>query len=458
MVSETRAVTPESLEELIVHQNFAGLSQVLEHLHPADLAELFRHLSADHRKACFSMLDPEKAGDVVQSLDFDLMVEVMAQLEPDQQVQILQLMPSDEAVDVLNELPDDRVYEIIRKIPDLKHATNLKELMAYPENTAGGLMSSEFIKIYADMTAEDTLKYLRIKAEQETTSFYYLYVVDRHDHLVGVLGLRTLITTPPYMTVDQMMTPDVIAMNHYDDQRQVAEAIQKYQLLSMPIVDNLRRLKGIVTWDDAADVLEEELTDEFYISSGLSSEEFYTEELIGGKLGTAVKSRAPWLFVTMLGSFVACLVGDSFHATIQAAPTIAIFIPLLGGLGGNVGTQSSALIVRGLATGHATLEKTFLHVFKQQRVGLLLGVMMGGLVGTVVGFWKGNPWFGFILGMGLLANMTVAATLGTLVPFFFKRLDIDPAIASGPFITTAIDVTGLTIYFGLATLAVSHLH
>lgn len=458
MTPEMLTATKEKIEHLIEHQNYAGLEVELAGLHPADIANAFRQLSPEQRIACFDVLEPETAGEVVESLDFDLMVDTMARIDTDKLVQILQLMPSDAAVDVLNEFPDERVYELIRKMPDLKQASNLKELLSYPEDTAGGLMSSEFVKIYADMTAEETLNYLRIKAERETTSFYYLYVVDRHDHLVGVLGLRTLITTPVYMTVEQIMNPEVISVNHYDDQSVVAERIQKYQLLAIPVVDNAGRLKGIVTWDDAADVLEEELTDEFYTSSGLSTEEFYTEELLAGKLITAVKSRTPWLLVTMLGSFVAVLVGDAFGHTLHAVPLLAIFIPLLGGLGGNVGTQSSALIVRGLATGHVTLERAVFHVIKQFAVGSLIGIIIGVLVGTVVGLWKGNPWFGVIIGGGLLGNITVAATLGTLVPFLFKRINIDPAIASGPFITTAIDITGLSIYFGLATMALKHLH
>lgn len=457
MTPEIRVLTKEEIEKFVESHNFSTLELGLNSMHPADLADIFRELSPEDRTTCIEMMEPEKAGEVIEALDFDVMVDTLARIDTDKLVSILQLMPSDDAVDVLNELSDERVYEIIQKMPDLRQASNLKELLTYPEDTAGGLMSSEFIKIYADMTAQDTLNYLRVKAERETTNFYYLYVVDRHDHLVGVLGLRTLITSPPYMLVEQIMTPDVISVNHYDDQSVVADYVQRYQLLAIPVVDNANRLKGIVTWDDAAEVLEEELTDEFYTSSGLSAEEFYTEELIAGRLMTAVKSRTPWLLITMLGSFVAVLVGDSFSDTLHAIPILAIFIPLLGGLGGNVGTQSSALFVRGLATGHATLDKAFLYMYRQLRVGAMMGILIGLLVGTVVGFWKGNPWFGIIIGGGLLGNITVAATLGTLVPFLFKRVNIDPAIASGPFITTAIDVTGLTIYFGLATLALSYL-
>lgn len=458
MAQDTLTAMTEKIEKLIAQHNDAGLSMELNAMHPADVAEVFRELTTEERKACFDFLNVEQAGEVVENLDFDLMVETMAQVDTDKLVTILQLMPSDEAVDVLNEFPDERVYEIIRKMPDLKQASNLKELLTYPEDTAGGIMSSEYVKIYADMTAEETLNYLRIKAEKDTTSFYYLYVVDRHDHLLGVLGLRALITSPAYMKVDQIMVPDVISVNHYEDKSVVADWIQKYQFLSIPVVDNTGRLKGIITWDDAAEVLEEELTDEFYTSSGLSTEAFYTEELLAGKLTTAVKSRTPWLLITMLGSFLAVLVGDSFSDTLHAVPLLAIFIPLLGGVGGNVGTQSSALIVRGLATGHATLDKAFMHVFKQFCVGAMIGIIIGVVVGTMVGFWKGNPWFGLIIGAGLLGNITVAATLGTLVPFLFKRINVDPAIASGPFITTAIDVTGLSIYFGLASYALQYLH
>jgi magnesium transporter len=394
---------------------------------------------------------------VLQGLDEHLRQPLVEALAVDELALVFQKLPSDEAVDILNELDDLLVKQLLEKIPDLRQASNLKDLMSYPENTAGGLMNSEFIKIYKEMTVEDALGFLRVKAERKSTNFYYLYVVDHQDYLVGVIGLRTLLTSPPYFIVEQIMATDVIALNHMEDQEGLAEKMTKYQLIALPVVDDTRKLKGIVTLDDASYAQKEELTEDYYISSGLSTEDFFHEELIGANFITAVRSRTPWLFVTLIGSLMAVSVGHFFENTIAHVPLIAIFLPLLGGLGGNVGTQSAAMVVRGLATGQLTLDETLTYLLNQLVTGLIIGAMFGTVVGSIVFIWHRNYWFGLTIMAGLFANMTIGATLGTLVPLAFKRFGLDPAIASGPFITTAVDITGLVIYFGFATLALSHL-
>lgn len=450
-------LAPVAVSEYIKLQNYAGLRENLYKLHPADIAELFSNLNLEKQVICFRTLDSVLAAYVLQSLDEHVRLQLVETLTVDEIAPLLEKLPPDEAVDILNELEDTIVRDIIARIPDLKQAANLRDLLSYPEDTAGGLMTSDFIKIYQDMLIEDVLSYLRVKAEKRTTSFYYLYVVNTQDQLVGVVGLRTLITSPPYLRIEQVMNPEVISVNHYDHQEQVADQVHKYQVLALPVVDNNGKLKGIVTWDDAAHAMQEEITEDYYISSGLSTDAFFHEQLLSGNLVTAVRSRTPWLFVTMLGSICAVLIGNAFNATIYEVPILAIFMPLLGGLGGNVGTQSSAMVVRGLATGHVDANKAMGYILNQLLTGMIIGLLFGLLVGTMVYFWKHNPWFGIILACGLFANITIGATLGTVVPILLKRLNRDPAIASGPFISTAIDITGLTIYFGFATLALVQL-
>ena len=450
-------LTVEMVNEYIQAQNYAGLREALYKLHPADIAELFASLNLEKQIICFRTLDNIIASYLLQSLDEHIRLHLIEALSLNELAPLLEKMAPDEVVDILNEMEDSRVRDVIAKLPDLKQVANLKELLSYPEDSAGGLMTSDFIKIYQDMLVEDVLSYLRVKAERETTSFYYLYVVNPQDHLVGVVGLRTLITSPPYMRVEQIMTSDVISVNHYDHQEQVADKVHKYQMLALPVIDNNGKLKGIVTWDDAAYAMQEELTEDYYISSGISSEAFFHEQLLSGHLMTAVRSRTPWLFVTMLGSICAVGIGNAFHTTIYEVPILAIFMPLLGGLGGNVGTQSSAMVVRGLATGYVDSDKPWGYIFNQFFTGGLIGILFGLLVGVLVFFWKHNPWFGIILACGLFVNITIGATLGTVVPILLKKLNRDPAIASGPFISTAIDITGLTIYFGFATLALVQL-
>jgi magnesium transporter len=460
MSSSEVVLDREQILDLIARQNYAGLRESLYKLHPADIAELFRDLSLEAQVACFETLESTLGSYVLQSLDEHVLLPLTETLDADKLVPLLEKLPSDEAADILNHLEDHVVRDVISRMPDLKQAANLRELLSYPDSSAGGLMSSEFIKIYKDMTAEDTLSYIRVKAEKRTVNFYYLYVVDRQDHLVGVVGLRTIITSPPYMMIEHIMTPEVISVNHYDDEEAVATKVQKYQLLALPVVDNNGRLKGIVTWDDASYVINRELAEDYFISSGISTadDNAYEGALLAGNLLKAVRSRTPWLLVTMIGSLFAVGVGNTFHATIEAIPTLAIFMPLLGGLGGNVGTQSSAMIVRGLAIGQVDAKKPFLYILNQSLTGLLIGAIFGLTVGGLVYLWQANPWFGIIIGVGLFANITLGATLGTFVPILLKRLNMDPAIASGPFISTAIDITGLTIYFGFATLALQQLH
>jgi magnesium transporter len=252
------------------------------------------------------------------------------------------------------------------------------------------------------------------------------------------------------MAISDIMKPDPMSINHLDDKEAAADMVQKYELLSLPVVDNAEKLIGLVAWDDAVEVLEEKLTDEYFTSSGVSSEEFETGELLSGNLVTSIKSRTPWLMFTLLGSFVTVWIGNFYTDTIHALPVLAVFIPLLGGMGGNVGTQSSALIVRGLATGHVSLNNALSYIVQQSLIGVLIGLLVGLLVSSIVAVTMGNPWLGIIIGGSLLVNMTVAAAIGTLIPLTFKRYNIDPAIASSPFISTAIDITGLTIYFSLA--------
>lgn len=457
-MSDTQAhLTAKTVEELIKTQNYAGLREGLYKLHPADIAELLGHLQLEYQVACFKTLEATLAALVLQTLDEHIRLPFVEALNTQETAALLEKIPTDEAADILNHLEDAEIREILDKLPDLKQAANLRELMAYPEDTAGGLMSSEFIKIYKDMTVEDVLSFLRVKAERKTMSFYYMYVVDNQDYLVGVVGLRNLITSPIFMTVEQIMAPDVIALNHMEDQEGAAEKMSKYQLLAMPVVDDSGKLKGIVTLDDAAYVLKEELTEDYYKFSGISTEDFFHEELIGANVVTAVRSRTPWLLVTMIGSLLAVSVGHVFENTINHVPMIAVFLPLLGGLGGNVGTQSAAMVVRGLATGQLTMKHSAKYLLNQLVTGLIIGGLFGLTVGSIVYVWHHNYWFGLIMAAGLLANITIGATLGTLVPLLFKQLGKDPAIASGPFITTAVDITGLSIYFGFATMALKQL-
>jgi magnesium transporter len=447
----------ENIIHLIEESNETELKQELNELHPADLAEVFKEINADERSRCFSLLDIETAGDLLDELEVSLQTELFSQLTLDQILEILELMPNDAVVDLLlGVLPKDQAKLIIKKLPD-KESEQLMELMKYPENTAGGIMTTEYLKLISDMTIEQTVEYLRMRAGAENTSFYYLYVVNRNDKMVGVVGLRELITSPPYITIEEIMNPEVITVNVNDDQEEVAKLMQKYNFLLIPVVDDENKLKGIITWDDAQDVLEEEATEDYYTSSGIHIQEnIDVDEILSGKLQTEIWARTPWLFLTMLAGFGAVGVGKFFDETIDAVPIMAIFLPLVIGLGGNTGIQSVTIIVRALYTGQINVHDAVKYILREFSAGLIIGLIFGVLVFVGSIFFIDEPVFALIVGLSLLLTICMGATIGAIVPFVLKRFNQDPAVASGPIITTGIDIMGIAIYFALITFMLKY--
>ena len=310
----------------------------------------------------------------------------------------------------------------------------------------------------ADSDVKDVLDTIRIKAEKDNLDLYYVYVVDKQNHLLGVASLRKLLTSPIRKKITEIMIRDLVKLHVDDRQDYIADEFMKYQFNALPVVDLYNRLKGIVTWDDVQDIVEEETTDEIYTSSGIATDMVEDEDdIITGRLLHAVKARTPWLFITLIGEFVAVNVANHFDATLHAFPIIAIFMPLLAGLGGNIGTQSITLIVRGLSTGQISLKSALHHMMRETAIGLLIGILFGVLVSVVTWGWQHSIGLGVVVGLSMMINMMCATLIGTCTPFVLKKIKIDPAIASGPVIATTIDVVGLFVYFSLATLYLIHI-
>ena len=288
---------------------------------------------------------------------------------------------------------------------------------------------------------------------------YYVYVIDKQKHLLGVVSLRKLLTSSIRAKVTEIMIKDIVKLHVDDRQDHIAEEFMKYQFNALPVVDLYNRLKGIVTWDDVQDIVEEETTEEIYTSSGIATELVEDEDdILTGNIFNAVKARTPWLFITLIGEFIAVNVAHHFDHTFEMLPVIAIFMPLLMGLGGNIGIQSITLMVRGLSTGQITLKTAFHHILRETGIGFVIGVLFGILVTLVTWGWQHSIQLGTVIGLSMIINMMCATLIGTLTPFVLKKLKIDPAIASGPVIATTIDVVGLFIYFSLATAYLIHLH
>lgn len=443
--------TVERIREIIDDENIHQLTEMLNDYHSADLADIFPELKSEERLLCFKHIDEEKAADMIEYLSPQLQVELLGDIDEELASRIISKMPHDSAADVLGDMEDTDSETYLDKLPD-KFSAEVRELLTYNEDTAGGIMNPVVMTVNVDMTVEEVLSSIRIQAEQDNVELYYVYVVDKQNHLLGVISLRKLLTSPVNQKVQDIMITDIVRIHVDDYQDYIADIFMKYQYNAMPVVDLYNRLKGMITWDDVQDIVEEETTEEIYTSSGISTDVVDEDEILSGNIFKAIRARTPWLFITLIGEFIAVHVGNHFSSTLHAVPIIAIFMPLLAGLGGNIGTQSITLMVRGFSTGQVTLSAAFRHIFREMFVGLIIGLFFGLLVALVTWGWRNNIYLGMVVGLAMTINMTLATIIGTFTPFALKRLKIDPAVASGPMIATTIDIMGLTIYFTLVTI------
>lgn len=446
--------TVERIREIIDDENIQQLTELMDDFHSADLADILPELKAEERLLCFKHMDEEKAADMIEYLSPQLQVELLGDIDEESASRIISKMPHDSAADVLGDMEDDDSETYLHKLPD-KFSAEVRELLTYNEDTAGGIMTPIVMTVNSDMTVEEVLSSIRIQAEQENLDLYYIYVVDKQKHLLGVISLRKLLTSPIHQKVEDIMITDIVKLHVDDYQDYIADIFMKYQYNALPVVDLYNRLKGMITWDDVQDIVEEETTEEIYTSSGISTDVVDEDEILSGNIFNSIRARTPWLFITLIGEFIAVHVGNHFSTTLEAVPIIAIFMPLLAGLGGNIGTQSITLMVRGFSTGQVTLSSAFRHIFREMFVGLIIGSFFGVLVALVTWGWHGNIYLGMVVGLAMTINMTLATIIGTFTPFALKRLKIDPAVASGPMIATTIDIMGLTIYFTLVTLCLA---
>ncbi len=442
----------DRIRELVSENNIESLKAELNSYHSADLADIFPDLETAERIECFKLIDDDKSVELLEYLPPQLQVEILGDIDAAKASELISKLPHDDAADVLGEFEDNESAEYLEKLPQ-KFSSEVRELLKYDESTAGGIMTPLVLTVNADMDVEGVLSTIRIKAEKENMDLYYVYVVDSQNHLVGVLSLRTLLTSPIHKNIKDIMQKDIVKLHIDDYQDYIADVFMKYQFNALPVVDMYNHLKGIVTWDDAQDIVEEETTDEIYTSSGiivdLAGDD---EDILSGNIFNSIKARTPWLFITLVGEFIAVTVANHFTATVDALPIVAVFMPLLAGLGGNIGTQSITLMVRGLSTGQITLRSQLRQITRESAVGLLIGIFFGFIVAVVTMGWQHNIAFGVIVGIAMTLNMMIAAIIGAMTPFILKRMKIDPAVASGPVIATSIDVIGLFVYFSLVTL------
>jgi len=441
----------DTVRKLIRRGAFPNLTKVVAKSHPADIAHLFRYLSLKEQRILFNLIeDPEKSATVLSELDHSTGAEILEQLEKEVITEILQEMPYDDAVDIIRNMPEEQAEEILHIMED-EHSEEIEELLKYEEDTAGGIMASEFFSLREGVKVSEAIEALQQAKDVEMV--FYLYVTDDAGHLVGVLSLRQLLTVPPETPLKKIMTTDVISVRTEVDQEEVARVVERYDILAVPVVDSGNKLVGIITVDDIIDVMRQEATEDIYKMAGASEEEL----LYGYKSFKIARLRLPWLVTNLFGGVMTGYLMWLFKATLREVIALISFIPVITGMGGNVGGQSATIVVRGFATGQidfSTLRQVF---FKELRVGAIMGTVCGLTVGLIAYFWHHNPYLGVVVGIAMVTAMTVAATMGVVATSFFKKIGIDPAIASSPFVQTANDITGILIYFGTATMFINYL-
>lgn len=435
----------EAIRRLMRKGALSNLRRIVEHTHPTDLAVIFSELNDLEQGRLFQVFAHSRvAGDVMSELDPELLQGIVASLTDGELAEILTAMDSDDAADLLALVPEERRSGTLAAMK-LEDSQGLDRLLRYPEDSAGGIMTPSFVAIDESLTVREAIE--AIQGAEDAETVFYLYVVGEGNRLVGVATLRQVITSPPATTLRQVMSADVVRVHVSTDQEQVAALVAKYDLLAIPVVDDDERLVGIITVDDVIDVLREEATEDVFKMAGTSQEEL----VHGNRVLPVARIRLPWLVVNLGGGLLTGSILWWFRATVEEVIALVSFVPVITAMGGNVGTQSASILVRAFATGRVDFGNLPAHLWKEVRVGLILGVACGALVGVAALAWHGNPFLGLVVGVSMVAAMTVAAAMGTLAPAFFRRIRVDPAVASGPFVTTANDLTGILIYLGTAT-------
>ena len=433
----------KQIQERVKSQDFKALQSELAEMHWADVAELLDYLPFDDSKQLFQLLDEEKASTILAELEETVRERLLAEISSkDIADKYIDHLDSDDAADIIGELSEDKKEEVLAHIEDINQASDIVDLLSYDEETAGGMMAKELIWVNKNWTVWQCIREMRRQAE-EVDHVYTIYVVDDHQILCGVLSLKTLLLTNERSTIDGIYNPKVISVGANTDQEEVVNVMNKYDLVALPVVDDLYRLIGRITFDDALDVLREESDKDYQMASGLTEDVESDDNVF-----VLTRARLPWLIVGMLGGLLGAVVMKYFN--IEEYIELALFAPLIAAMGGNVGVQSAAIIVQGLASNNLGRQTTYQRLRKETFVALLNGVACSILVFILSYFMVENIVFSQVLSIALLAVIVFAALFGTIVPLSLNRFKIDPALATGPFITTANDVFGLCIYFFIA--------
>jgi magnesium transporter len=430
----------DSLKEAIETKDTSFLKEMLHELYAPDIGVIFKQLNSSEAAYIYELLDDETAPNVLLELDDDKREELLNTFSSKQIAEQLEDMDSDDAADVISELPEERQEEVLSHIEDIDQASDIAELINYDEGTAGSLMAKELVSVYAFETVSQCIEEIRQQAE-DVDVMYAVYVLDNNDRLIGMLSLKKLIISHPLARIEEIYEPDIQFVKTNTASEEVAEFMQKYDLVVLPVVDQLGRLVGRITIDDVMDVIKENAEENIQRMSGISDDVDSND-----KLWRLSRARIPWLLVGMCGGIVGSRIIGTYEEHIKIHPEMAFFIPLIGATGGNVGVQSSAIIVQGLANNTLLGNKIGPKLLKELGVGLINGAICSSLIWSyafLIEDWK----LAATVSVALFTVVLCASFLGTFVPLTMNRFKINPALATGPFVTTLNDIIGISIYF-----------
>jgi len=434
----------DTLKTAIKNKDDKFILEQLEELYPQDIAEIVNELPVEYSHYLYSFLDKEVAAEMLMELEDDVREDFLEKISSEDIADhFIDNLDSDDAADLISELTDEKRAEVISHIDDLEQAQDIVELLNYDEDTAGGLMAKEYIYANVNWTISTAVKEMKRQVEEdEIEDVYFIYIIDDNERLMGILSLKKMLISDSRAKIASLYDPDVISVKAHLKAEEVANIMNKYDLVAVPVVDELGRLVGRITIDDVVDVIKEEADKDYQLMSGISQNIESTDNLF-----VITKARLPWLVVALFGGMLGARIIGNYENQIQINPEMAFFMPLVVAMAGNAGVQSSALIVQGLANNSLSRDGIFHKLLKELSVGLLNGLICSALIFTFSIIFQYNFALSMTVSIALLTVITFASIFGTLVPLTLHRFKIDPALATGPFITTSNDIIGFFIYF-----------
>jgi len=442
------SVLRDTFRRLIRRHAKTNITKLIDKTHPADMAVLFRFFTNSEQTFLFNIImEIDQVSDFLAELDEPIILNLMGEYPPEKIAKLFQKLGTNDQADILELFSEEKAQSVLDLLNEEKQE-EVEEIMSYPEDSAGSIMTTDIFTLHQNTTAQEAIK--ELQKQEKSEMVFYLYITDDDGRLTGVISLRDLVITQPETTLVDIMTKTVVSVRPETDQEEAAKIVARYNYLAIPVVDKNDGMLGIVMVDDVVDVIREEATEDFLQMAGAGKD----REILLKSSWENAKSRLPWLFASWIGGVLAAAIIGKYEHMLESTIALAAFIPVIIGMGGNIGTQSSTIVVRGIATGRVEEGKELKLLLKELRVGLMLGTLYGLLLGgfTLLPFVDTTPYLGLIVGLSICSSMLIASCVGTMVPLGFQKINIDPAIATGPFVTTSIDILGVSLYFLIASI------